>query len=439
MPDAPLTPTGHDELHKHALLELFDELSFAGKVRKIAAGLRQPRDSGAHKWARLQMLRLWAPAAAVGVPLLAILLLMLLAAVTRADKPPIIIRILPTEEPLILEPPKPVPLEPSTTSEMPSDIAVTVNTPTPILPDASLFQPTPGIPMDRIRAPIKFNSPFGARGGDANSGPGFGYQQGTDGDLVGVMYDLKRDARGRARQSDYYADLKDLVRSGFSKKITGEFYRLPQQLYLSHLFVPRLPANEGPKAFAVDALMEPTRWVAHYSGTLNPANSGCYRFVGPFDDALIILVDGKVVLDTSWPYNAKPSPLTGWTPYEHVGAHASFSGQTLAYGDWMTLESGVEHRLEFIIGECPGGVVGGVILVQERDTVYRKGKSGRPILPVFASTPLSQIEKQRLADCAEFEFDDSVPVMNLTRRQREHLSRLRADAAARAIQVTVEW
>jgi len=81
-------PEEVDDLHAHFhdLMELFDELTFREKWQRVFAGLKEPIDSGEHKWARLQMIRLSAPAAAVIVPMLALLILMLIPGQAQMDR-----------------------------------------------------------------------------------------------------------------------------------------------------------------------------------------------------------------------------------------------------------------------------------------------------------------------------------------------------------------
>jgi hypothetical protein len=71
-----------DILREHDLMHLFDELTFRQKWSRVHAGLQQPRSSGEHKWARLQLLRLLSPLLAVCVPLLLLLLIAVLAQFT---------------------------------------------------------------------------------------------------------------------------------------------------------------------------------------------------------------------------------------------------------------------------------------------------------------------------------------------------------------------
>jgi hypothetical protein len=58
----------------HSLMDIFDELSFREKWDKVFEGLKQPKDTGSYKWARLQMIRLSGPIAAVVLPILIVLI-----------------------------------------------------------------------------------------------------------------------------------------------------------------------------------------------------------------------------------------------------------------------------------------------------------------------------------------------------------------------------
>jgi hypothetical protein len=70
---------GHEEF-----LRLFEEASLAENWRRVWRGLRQPCDTGEYKFARLQLLRLSAPAAAVVLPAIAILLIAWLSLTPRS-------------------------------------------------------------------------------------------------------------------------------------------------------------------------------------------------------------------------------------------------------------------------------------------------------------------------------------------------------------------
>ncbi len=91
-----------DILHEHDLVRLFDELSFRQKWTRVSHGLQQPRQSGEHKWARLQLLRLMSPILAVVVPVLLLFLIAILSQFTPPPPPlvPIVLGDPPPEEKL---------------------------------------------------------------------------------------------------------------------------------------------------------------------------------------------------------------------------------------------------------------------------------------------------------------------------------------------------
>jgi len=71
--------------HKNDLMDMFNEASFREKWSHVREGLKQPASSGAHKWARLQCLRLLSPAMAVVVPFMILILIVLVAHAAPED------------------------------------------------------------------------------------------------------------------------------------------------------------------------------------------------------------------------------------------------------------------------------------------------------------------------------------------------------------------
>ena len=180
---------------------------------------------------------------------------------------------------------------------------------------------------------------------------------------------LKRNARGEPRTPNYLADVRQALAGHLSDSAFGEFYRVTNQLYMSHLFVPVMPAEQGPTAFSAGDQVKPSNWMAHYRGAIRPPKAGRYRFVGMFDDLLMVLVDGKVAMEFLW--TGDPTP---WEPKEFVGQHACFAGRPLVYGDWIEMDPHKSRRLDILVGEHPGGLVGGVLMIQEE---------GRPAIIFF--------------------------------------------------------
>jgi hypothetical protein len=156
-------------LHKN-MIQLFDELPFLEKWKKVREGLEQPKETGEYKWARLQIIRLSAPISAVAVPLLAVLCLFVFSAlapqksrsvevkVVEPEKAPELEEIKPLEEPPP-EQPEPVDVQTETTNPGPVD-----NTAISPAPDAD-FSPTPA-PLDSVaivKSPVIMKGIYGNR------------------------------------------------------------------------------------------------------------------------------------------------------------------------------------------------------------------------------------------------------------------------------------
>ena len=56
--------------------------------------------------------------------------------------------------------------------------------------------------------------------------------------------------------------------------------------------------------------------------------------------------------------------------------------------------------LELFVGERPGGMVGGVLLIEQEGVDYAQAADGTTVLPVFAVRPLAETVKLDLAEAA---------------------------------------
>jgi len=166
-----------EEPHYHDLMELFEELSFREKWHKVFEGLKQPKDSGDYKWARLQMIRLSAPAAAVLVPVLSVLLLAIFSAMAPPPQGQVQVQIVepePIEEKLeeikeeIIEPPEPpepVEVETDVISDSPYVGSDSQAAPGPVAD----FSPVPATfdAVAIVKSPVIMKGIYGARTGAA--------------------------------------------------------------------------------------------------------------------------------------------------------------------------------------------------------------------------------------------------------------------------------
>jgi len=158
---------------------LFRRESISEIVRRVRHGLRQPKDSGAYRYAKLQLTRLWSPTLAVILPVLAVLLLAWFASMktdARTVLGPVELR--PEEpKPLELEPVKPVQLNTDTSID---DMSVSIpmedpafETPDPE-PPVDVVQPFVNLtPVQRIRCNVFMPGVYSNRTGprDGNGGP----------------------------------------------------------------------------------------------------------------------------------------------------------------------------------------------------------------------------------------------------------------------------
>jgi len=246
-------------------------------------------------------------------------------------------------------------------------------------------------------------------GGFSGDGKGIGHMKGSlfglnDGskfDLVGTMYDTKQDRSGKSRIKDptnYYGDYEEDIGWVMKHKLTPKsfepFYEVKRKLFLNRILIPDLPAEAGPAAFKAEDEVKPRMWFVHYTGEIVPPERGTFRFVGDGDDVLIVLLDGKVVLDAGWAnrYNRE----TGFKLPEPRTWPGLAPSSKLAVGSWMRFDSTGRRKIDIIIGEHPGGRVHFCLLTQQQGKKYAEDANGAPILSLFTTSPLTEGDKKEL-------------------------------------------
>lgn len=261
---------------------------------------------------------------------------------------------------------------------------------------------------------------MGLAGGRGYVASFFGMSGGREVGLQGTLYDLKQDRDRRPRnfvntEATYAQAINEAARRRFNYSSLRHYYQASQRLTFTYLAVPRLRAEEGPKAFNAEEEVLPTAWFVHYSGRITPPSMGPWRFVGMFDDALVVYINGKPVLDGSWyPLvalgNDNPDPeirqeLTHG-PYLVEGSRRPYAGK------WVRLEK--DARIDIIVGERPGGLVGGVLLIEKQGEKYKTHPDGAPILPLFTTKVLTNEDKKRIREFEESQFPFPVAEISKT-------------------------
>lgn len=233
-----------------------------------------------------------------------------------------------------------------------------------------------------VVAPIVILGAISARAEDA-----FGTRERQAAALVGIFYDLKQTQQGEPIpkfQSNYAKALDEFLVAGFDEALLNRYYRAPLPLYTTQLAIRRMHAAAAPRAFDVEDVVQPSYWVVHYKGQVAPPADGTYRFVGNFDDVLIVAINRRVVLNGSRPDTKLP--LLDWREAADKGPRVAANGLA-AYGDWLDLKAGEPVDIDILIGERPGSSFYGVLLWQKKGETYPLDADGRVILPLFQTAP----------------------------------------------------
>ena len=211
----------------------------------------------------------------------------------------------------------------------------------------------------------------------------FGASERKGATLIGIFYDLKQ-TQQREAIPDYarryaYA-LDEFFVAGFDEALLNRFFRAALPLYTSQLAIPWMSADGAPKAFGVETMVKPSYWVVHYKGQVAPPADGSYRFVGNFDDLLVVAINRKVVLDGSRPDTR--FPRLAWKEPADKGPKVAANDMS-RYGDWIELKAGQPVDIDIVIGERPGGQFHGVLLYEKKGETYSRNQRGQAILPLF--------------------------------------------------------
>lgn len=306
------------------------------------------------------------------------------------------------------------------------------------LPDASSDLADAALPMSMTDA--SSGSGGGAGGGHGGglgsgtgpgsgpgSGPGigkgfvattpFGSKETRYDALAGHLYDFKQTSRGKVvadydtgNPEHFTSRVIQLQEKRYRESAFRDYFKAPDTLYLTQLVIPNRPAQEGPALFGAADKMKPSGWFALYNGKLKAPKDMTFRFVGSADDYIGIQIKGKIRLIAARPEIQK----TVQDRWEPAKTDQEFPGPmgTLVFGDWIQAKKGEELEMDLGIGERPGGVVGFLLLVEEKGKAYKKTPSGRPILPVFTTEPITDPIRDRISKgLRDWEFDwEDVPV-----------------------------
>ena len=293
------------------------------------------------------------------------------------------------------------------------------------------------VPMDNIAMPEMSSLMGGMSGsggfGGGGAGGGFGTGQGigtkkgftpmtffgrVGGEgLPGAFYDMKQDRNSKPLPytgsfNEYMEVINKAAGRRFAPSALKDYYKAKQEVSFTYLMVPNMAAQEGPKCFNVEKEVEPRGWFVHYTGMVTPPKAGTYRFVGFFDDLLIVYINNKPVLDGSW----VPMAGVGEKKYDDE-LRQEFKGPPVAgsrtsyAGKWVKISEPV--KLDIVVGETPGGRVGGLLMVEDKNGKYEMRSDGTHILPIFTTANLEADDLKRLKEdpyAKGIQFATDIPV-----------------------------
>ncbi len=151
------------------MMKLFDKLTFRQKWAKVRRGLKQPKTSGEHKWAVLQMQRLLSHVSAVVAPAVAMALMLALAGMAPEPTREMSVEIYDDEAPPELEEPEEIPepeIQPPEPQEIvdPSLTDIPSTSETVVGPDVD-FSPQPAEfdSVAIVRSPVTMRGIFSSR------------------------------------------------------------------------------------------------------------------------------------------------------------------------------------------------------------------------------------------------------------------------------------
>ena len=243
----------------------------------------------------------------------------------------------------------------------------------------------------------------GAGLGSGGLVPLFGMKRAAGGSLAGTFYDLKQDRNGKPTNmaivdqqwdspaeapanNSYYEVLADYCKNGWSDGRLQKYFKSPAPLYATQIFIPSIPADDGPKEFGLADKVQPRRWIVHYKAKVTPPESGRFRFVGFGDDVLVVKFNGRNVLDAGYLNPTHKAP-DEWYVFDGLQPDINTPYRGCGIGDFFEVTGGNSYNIDVLIGECPGGRGKAWLLLEKEGGTYDKDSKGNPILPIFKVAP----------------------------------------------------
>lgn len=218
-------------------------------------------------------------------------------------------------------------------------------------------------------------------------------------DLVGTLYDLKRDRAGNyisgmqpsnSENPNYASVVNEFMAKDWDPKVFDRFFRSPNNLYAIHFMFPPFASELALQLFGLEEGVEAGCYAILYKGKIAHPKGGKFRFWGHGDDMLYVRVNKKLVLDarTRGGWNQMLDPPQHWESTDPESRKYFMGIGRAVIGDWFELEPGIPVEMELYFGEDEGGRTAAMLNVQEFGVEYPKNVNGMPILPAFKTAPI---------------------------------------------------
>lgn len=219
-------------------------------------------------------------------------------------------------------------------------------------------------------------------------------------DLIGTYYYLQQNRDGdvsgiRGLDDSAFANvLRNFFRYDWDESVFDPYWRASKKLFATQFFIPKTISSVAPDYFGDTRQVEAAHWLVHYKGKISNKEGGRFRFWGTSDDFLYVRINGRTVLDASYP-RWRDLNYAGWLRYApsddrryQVTGDNRFRWHV---GNWFEISPGEPVEMEVLLGEEPGGEFWAMLAVQEEGVEYaERPYLPGPLLPIFKTAPTPQ-------------------------------------------------
>ena len=120
-------------------------------------------------------------------------------------------------------------------------------------------------------------------------------------DFEGTFYSFLLDRSGNRNEvtmgsyDSYVRILKSFFNSGWNPRSLSPYYRWPQKLYTTFIYLPTVGFEHVPRSFGIPDDVNTAMWMVHYKGRIMSKEGGRFRFWGRGNHVLACKVDGVEV------------------------------------------------------------------------------------------------------------------------------------------------